>query len=114
MLEARDNDRVSLRLGSFQLTGRLDRLMRLVQYDPDAEYLESFLIELPRSKFLFAPHRIRCVYMTTLCGDLLAYHIYKPGITPEDNVLGDLVKYLTDSHVAQPILQHDSWLYKGI
>jgi CO dehydrogenase/acetyl-CoA synthase delta subunit len=102
-MEFRDTDRVALKFNKVQLTGSLNRLVQLAKFDPDAEYLDTFMIEVPHGKLLFAAHKITFRYMMSLGGNQIAYHLYRPSPAPTQHAIDAIVDYLERSKVAKQL-----------
>jgi hypothetical protein len=83
--------------------------MNAINRTPDDEVLTAFTLELPRSRFIVAPHRIRFLYQTTLYGSSTLYDVYVPSAPPKDFPYRQLAEFLTKNHVAGPITHPDRY-----
>lgn len=71
-----------------------------IAYDEDG-VIRTFIVELPREKYLFAPERIRFYRRTKLSGTRIIITVFEPRVTTESQER-KLVEYFKVSWLCTP------------
>jgi len=105
---------IILRLGGGQYRALSNRFhMCTTQPTTDKNgFLNSFLVEIPRSKFVFAKERVRFERQTFLTGKHLIYLVFTPIAISVEKESG-LVVYLTSSLLCSSLRKQETQV-KGL